>query len=203
MHCHRIVAAAETYIGLVEVGVGLLPAAGGCKEWATRADQWTQGDKDMSLFPPINRAVETVGMAKTSISAENARTIGYLRPADSIVMNADWLLSVAKNKVLLMASTGWRTPDRELVRVAGSGGIAEFKVRMHMWQQSGFITEHDAFIAGKIAHILCGGEIPNNSMVSEQYLLDLEREAFVALLKTKKSRDRITHMLKTGKPLRN
>ncbi len=204
MQCDKIHAAAETYMGLVEIGVGLVPAGGGCKEWAIRCNQWAKNAGDASSFAMVNKALEQVGMAKTSTSAFDARKIGYLRPSDAVTMNKNVLLYTAKHSVIQMANQGYVPPLKANdILVLGRGGLAEFKVRLNIWRQGQFISEYDEFLANKVAYILCGGDVMDNSVVTEQYFLDLEREAFVALLKEPKTLARIQHTLKTGKPLRN
>ena len=204
MHSDSILASAETYMGLVETGVGLVPAGGGCKEWAIRCDQWAFNDENVELFPLLNKTVEMIGMAKTSTSAREAQTMGYLRPSDSICMNLDHHISAAANRARHLAELGYRPPvERNDIRVMGRDGVAEFKIRMHMWRQGNFISDHDQLIVNKLSTILCGGDLPAHSRVSEQYLLDLEREAFLSLLGEPKTQARIQHTLKTGKPLRN
>ena len=204
MQSDAIVAAAETYIGLVETGVGLIPAAGGCKEWAIRCDEWSFSDENVELFPLLNKTVEMIGMAKTSTSASHARKMGYLRPSDSICMNPDVLLASAAKRAKLGSELGYRPPvERKDIRVMGRCGIAEFQVRMHMWRAGNYISDHDQHIANKLGYVLCGGDVPARTRVSEQYLLDLERESFLSLLGEAKTQARIEHTLKTGKPLRN
>ena len=204
MHSDAILAAAETYMGLVETGVGLIPAGGGCKEWAIRCDQWSFSDDNVELFPLLNKTVEMIGMAKASTSAAHAKKMGYLRPGDYICMNIDTLIHSAANLGRELAELGYRPPiERKNIRVMGRSGIAEFQVRMHMWREGRYISDHDQLIVNKLSYVLCGGNLPKGSRVSEQYLLDLEREAFLSLLGDEKTQARIEHTLKTGKPLRN
>ena len=204
LHSDAVVATAETYIGLVETGVGLIPAGGGCKEWTIRSDEWSFGDENVSPFPLLNKTVEMIGMATSSRSAAHAREMGYLRKSDQVCMNSDILIPSAARHVKQLSELGYRSPiERQDIRVMGRGGIAEFKVRTHMWREGNFISDHDQHIANKLSYVLCGGDLPDGSRVSEQYLLDLEREAFLSLLGEEKTRARIEHTLKTGKPLRN
>ena len=204
MQSDTTIASAETYIGLVETGVGLIPAAGGCKEWAIRCDEWGFSDDNVEIFPLLNKTVEMIGMAKTSKSAVQAKKMGYLRKSDSICMNSDVLLPAAAKRAKHWSELGYRPPvERNDIRVMGRGGIAEFQVRMHMWRAGNYISDHDQHIANKLSYVLCGGDVPAGSRVSEQYMLDLEREAFLSLLGAKKTQARIEHTLKTGKPLRN
>ena len=201
MHCDRAVATLETYIGLVEAGVGLLPAGGGCKEFALRAAR-NAIDGDPFLY--LKHYFQTVAMAQLAKSAEHAKVLHYLQPADVIVMNRFELLYVAKAQALVLAEAGYRPPlrPREIV-VAGATGAATIKSNMVNLLEGGFISEHDYLIGSKIAHVMCGGDIVAGSRVDEEWLLKLERTAFIELLATEKTQDRIAHTLKTGKPLRN
>ncbi|WP_258332525.1 3-hydroxyacyl-CoA dehydrogenase/enoyl-CoA hydratase family protein [Nitrosomonas eutropha] len=201
MHCDRAVATLETYIGLVEAGVGLLPAGGGCKEFALRAAR-NAIDGDPFLY--LKHYFQTVAMAQLAKSAEHAKALHYLQPADVVVMNRLELLHIAKAQALALAETGYRPPlrPREIV-VAGATGAATIKSNMVNLLEGGFISEHDYLIGSKIAHVMCGGDIVAGSRVDEEWLLKLERTAFIELLATEKTQDRIAHTLKTGKPLRN
>ncbi len=200
----RIQAAPETYMGLVEVGVGLIPAGGGCKEWAIRCDDWSMGDAHLDLFPILNKGFMMVGMAETSRSAAHAHTMGYLRSHDGITMNKEALIESAKHKALQLVQEGYRPPMRRHdIRIAGRGGIAEFQVRLNIMRQGNYISDHDQHIANKLAHVLCGGDLPSNTRVSDQHILDLEHDAFLSLLGEPLTLARIEHILKTGKPLRN
>ena len=201
MHCDRAVATLESYIGLVEVGVGLLPAGGGCKEFALRAAQEAKGG---DAFPFLRRYFETVAMAQVGRSAEHAREIGYLRPGDRIVMNRFELLAIAKAEARAMAEAGYRPPLRARdIPVLGRSAAATIKAFIANMREGQFISEHDFLIAGKIADIMCGGDVEAGSLVDEQWFLDLERHHFMELLATEKTQARIEQMLKTGKPLRN
>ncbi|MDQ2696809.1 MAG: 3-hydroxyacyl-CoA dehydrogenase/enoyl-CoA hydratase family protein [Pseudomonadota bacterium] len=200
LHCDRVVAALESYIGLVEVGVGILPAGGGCKELARRADLKSEGG---DLFPFLRRHFETVAMGKVAKSAEEAKQMGFLQEADPIVFNVHELLHVAKVQAHALADAGYRPPRQRAVRVAGRTGIGNLKMMLVNMQEGGFISEHDAFIGGKVAEALCGGDVDADIQVSEDWLLRQERAAFMALAMNPRSQARIEHMLKTGKPLRN
>jgi 3-hydroxyacyl-CoA dehydrogenase len=201
MHCDRVVASMETYVGLVEAGVGLLPAGGGCKEFAMRAAAEAKGG-DPSPF--IQKYFKTVAMAEVARSAEHAKELGFLKASDCIVMNRFELLDAAKGQVRAMAAAGYRPPLRaSAIPVLGRSGIATIKAFMVNMLEGGFISEHDYLIGSKIALIMCGGEVEGGSLVDEQWLLDLERQHFMELIATEKSQARIEHMLKTGKPLRN
>jgi len=201
MHSQRVVAALESYIGLVEVGVGLLPAGGGLKELAQRANAWAKGG---DAFPELGRLFRQVAMADVSKSAEHARELGYLRPADVVVFHPAELLHVAKQQARAMVESGHRPPLAPTrIPVAGSTGIATLKMMLVNMKEGGFISDHDYEIGSRIATVMCGGEVEPGSLVDEQWLLDLERHHFLELAKTAKTQDRIEHMLKTGKPLRN
>ena len=201
MHAQRVVAALESYIGLVEVGVGLLPAGGGLKEIAQRANAWAKGG---DAFPELGRLFRQVAMADVSKSADHARELGYLRPSDVVVLHPAELLHVAKAQARAMAESGHRPPLAPTrIPVAGATGIATLKMMLVNMKEGGFISDHDYEIGSRIATVLCGGEVEPGSLVDERWLLDLERHHFVELAKTAKSQDRIEHMLKTGKPLRN
>ena len=201
MHCDRAVATLESYIGLVEAGVGLLPAGGGCKEFAMRAVAEAKGN-DMSPF--LQKFFKVVAMAEVGRSAEHARDMGYLRPADKIVMNRFELLEIAKAEVRALAAAGYRPPLRAVaIPVAGRSAIATIKAFMVNLLEGGHISEHDYLIGSKVATVMCGGDIEGGSLVDEQWFLDLERSHFMELIATEKTQARIEHMLKTGKPLRN
>jgi 3-hydroxyacyl-CoA dehydrogenase len=205
LHADRARASAETYIGLVEVGVGLIPAGGGTKEMLVRAlDSIPRGVTEADPFPFIKRAFETIAMAKVATSAAEAKSLGFLREEDSYSMNADRLIADAKQEVLALAATGYTQPaQRTDVLALGNSALATLKLGIHQMKRGGFISDHDALIGEKLARILTGGDLNHETRVSEQYLLDLEREAFLSLCGERKTQERIAHMLKTGKPLRN
>jgi 3-hydroxyacyl-CoA dehydrogenase len=202
MHGDRARASAESYIGLVEVGVGLIPGGGGVKELVLRAVEDALPDED--LFPRIKKVSETIAMAKVSSSAFEAREIGFLRDSDPITMNRDRLIEDAKQTALAMVREGYVEPrPRTDIPVLGEPALSTIKLAVHMMVRGGFISEYDAHVATKLAYIITGGDLSRKTLVSEQYLLDLEREAFVSLCGERKTQERIQHMLKTGKPLRN
>ncbi len=203
LHSARIHAAAETYIGLVEAGVGLIPAGGGCKEMLIRASEHAAAGEDLDLFHALKAVFENIAMAKVSTSGEEARGIGYFRAADPIAMNRDRQIANAKQTALGMVRAGYRAPAAGEIRVLGEEFYAGAKLAIHMMVRGGYASEHDALVARKAAYILAGGAITSPQMVSEQYVLDLEREAFVSLCGERKTQERIAHTLKTGKPLRN
>jgi 3-hydroxyacyl-CoA dehydrogenase len=201
LHADRVQAAAEAYIGLVEVGVGLIPAGGGTKEMLVRAMDSAPPNADP--LPLVRRVFETVGFAKVSTSGPDARRLGYLRDADGISMNRDRLKEDAKAIALARVPDYVRPVPRTAVRVGGRGLFAALKLGVHLAWRGGRLSDHDALIGRKLAWILAGGDLPTASTVSEQQLLDLEREAFLSLCGERKTQERIAHTLKTGKPLRN
>ncbi|MDO7170678.1 3-hydroxyacyl-CoA dehydrogenase/enoyl-CoA hydratase family protein [Mariniflexile sp. AS56] len=203
MHVDKVVAAAETYIGLVEFGVGVIPGGGGSKEMALRAsDSFKKGDVELNT---LQEYFLTIGMAKVATSAYEAFDMGILQPGkDIIVVNKDRQLATAKAHAKLMAETGYTQPvKRTDVKVLGKQALGMFLVGTDSMEASKFISEHDHKIANKLAYVMAGGDLSEPTLVSEQYLLDLEREAFLSLCTERKTLERIQHMLKTGKPLRN
>ncbi|KAB8192474.1 3-hydroxyacyl-CoA dehydrogenase [Lysobacter maris] len=202
MHAAHTVFALESYVGLVEAGVGLLPAGGGLKELAVRASDKAGASGD--VFAELKTAFESVAMGKVATSAMEARQLKLAREDDSIVFNAFELLHVAKARALALAEGGYRPPlPARSIRVAGDVGIATFKMLLVNMLEGRFISPHDYEIASRIATVICGGEIDRDSRVDEEWLIRLEREHFVALAQMPKTQERIAHMLKTGKPLRN
>ncbi len=201
MHCDRAVATLESYIGLVEAGVGLLPAGGGCKEFALRVAADAKGGT-ASFF--IQKYFKSVAMAEVGRSAEHARDIGYLRATDKVVMNRFELLEIAKAEVRALAAGGYRPPLRQTaIPAAGRSEIATIRTVLENMLAGGHISAHDHLIGCKVAQVMCGGDIEAGSLVDEQWYLDLERRHFMELMATEKTQARIEHMLKTGKPLRN
>ncbi|MFN2576534.1 MAG: 3-hydroxyacyl-CoA dehydrogenase NAD-binding domain-containing protein [Pyrinomonadaceae bacterium] len=205
LHADRVCASAETYIGLVEVGVGIIPAGCGTKEMLVRAmDSIPPDMKDADPFPFVKRAFETIALARVATSGAEARDLGFLREEDSLSMNPDRLIADAKKEVLALAATGYLQPQQRTdILALGNPALATLKLGVHLMKRAGYISDHDALIGEKLARILTGGDLNHPTKVSEQYLLDLEREAFLSLIGTRKTQDRIGHMLKTGKPLRN
>jgi len=202
MHAAHTVMGLESYIGLVEAGVGLLPAGGGLKELALRASERAGAGGD--VFAELKNVFETVAMAKASASAMEAKSLGLAREADTVVFNAFELLHVARAQARALAESGYRPPlPARGIRVAGDVGIATFKMMLVNMLEGRFISGHDYEIATRIATVLCGGEVDRGAVVDEEWLLRLEREHFVALAQMPKTQERIAHMLKTGKPLRN
>jgi len=201
---------AELYMGLVEVGVGLLPGGGGCKEMTLRAVDQAAAlrpggrGESVELMEAMKRAFETVAMAKVSTSVEEARNLGFISDADEVTMNRDRMLVDAKNCALELARAGYRPPvPRTDIPAPGESILATLKLGVHLMRQGEYASEHDAKVANKVAEVLCGGAVTPGTPVSEQYLLDLEREAFKSLCGEKKTQERIQFTLKTGKPLRN
>jgi 3-hydroxyacyl-CoA dehydrogenase len=205
LHATRVRAAAETYLGLVEAGVGLIPAGGGTKEMLLRAMDAVPTDPEADPFTFVKEVFLNIGMAKVSTSAEEARKLGYLSPKDSISMNRDRQLADARELALDLARLGYRPgKPREDVRVLGQAAFAKMKLGLHLMRRAEYISDFDVVIATQLAKVLSGGgEFTSPQLVSEQYLLDLEREAFVSLCGQKKTIERIQFMLKHGKPLRN
>ena len=202
MHSARTVAHLESYLGLVEAGVGLLPAGGGLKELAVRASHAAGPGGD--VFAQLKQVFETIAMAKVGTSAIEAKELGLLRAGDVIAFNAFELLHIARQQALALAESGYRPPlPARRIQVAGDVGIATFKMLLVNMLEGRFISPHDYEIATRIATVLCGGEVDRGALVDEEWLLQLEREHFVALARMPKTQERIAHMLKTGKPLRN
>lgn len=203
MHADKVVAAAETYIGLVEFGVGVIPGGGGSKEMAMRAsDSFRKGDVELNVLQEYFLAI---GMAKVSTSAYEAYDLGILQKGkDVVVVNKDRQIATAKAYAKLLAEKGYtKPPQRKDVKVLGKQALGMFLAGTDAMEASRYISEHDKKIANKLAYVMAGGDLSEPSYVSEQYLLDLEREAFLSLCTERKTLERIQHMLKTGKPLRN
>jgi len=200
----RIVAHAELYMGLVEVGVGLLPAGGGCLNlWKKFIGTIPEPVTDVDLakfFVPVFMAI---AMAKVSMSAAEARANGFLGPKDRIVFNRDYLIGEAKKEVLKMIDEGYAPPVKRKIKVFGESAQGMIDAEIFNMVSAKFVSEHDAFLAKRIAYVLSGGEVRANSEVDEEVILKLEREAFIDFIKEEKTIARIEHMLKTGKPLRN
>jgi 3-hydroxyacyl-CoA dehydrogenase len=203
MHAPRVVAAGELYVGLVEMGVGIIPAGGGTKEMLRRVVNPAMRTQNADALPFLQRVLEQVGQAKVATSAEEARQFGILGPSDRIVMNRDMLLAEAKKEVLHMLATGYAPPAPEPIYAAGRDALAAVRVAVHMFRLAGQISEFDELVANKFGHALTGGELSRPTWVSEQYILDLEREAFLSLCGQEKTQARMWSILRTGKPLRN
>jgi 3-hydroxyacyl-CoA dehydrogenase len=203
LHGARIHAAAESYLGLVETGVGLIPGGGGTKEMLIRANEHSAGGENLDLFHALKPVFETIAMAKVSTSGEEARSLGFLRPSDLIAMNRDRQIADAKQTALAMVRAGYHPPPPAQIRVLGEEFLAAAKLAIHMLVRGEYASEYDGVVALKLAFILAGGGITSPQTVSEQYILDLEREVFVSLCGQRKTQERVAHTLKTGKPLRN
>jgi 3-hydroxyacyl-CoA dehydrogenase len=202
LHADRVQAAAETYVGLVEVGVGLIPAGAGTKEMLARAVEPLAPTAD--LLPAVQRVFETIGFARVSTSAHDAIGLGYLRDIDGVSMNRERLMTDAKRRALERVRDGYQTPQqRATIRVGGESLRATLDLGVHLAWRAGRISDHDARIGRKLAWILAGGGLPHETVVTEEYLLNLEREAFLSLCGERKTLERIQHTLKTGKTLRN
>ncbi len=202
LHSDAIVAHAETYMGLVEVGVGLIPGGGGTKEMALRAIQEAAlNNSDVSAF--TFKAFQNIAMAKVSMSADELFQLGYLRRGDSITMNIDNLIFDAKQKVIALSNNYRPQKPKENLSAPGKSVAASIKAQLWNMKMGGYVTEYEEYLGGLIANVMCGGDVPAGTLISEEYLLDLEREAFLKACGNKKTLERIQHMLKTGKPLRN
>lgn len=204
LHGNKTRAAAETYIGLVEVGVGVIPAGCGTKEMTMRAMDAAAKAPDADPLAFLKKTFEMIGMGKVATSGPEARAWGFLRDSDAISMNGDRLIQDAKQEVLNLDSAGFVAPvERTDIMVLGESAQAAIKLALHTMKQGGYVSDHDVLIGKKLANVLTGGNINHKAYVSERYLLDLEREAFVSLCGERKTQERIAGMLKTGKPLRN
>lgn len=199
MHCNKVVAALESYIGLVEVGVGLIPAGGGSKDFALQAARASQGD----LLAALKDRYMNLAMAKVATSAIEAKEMGFLRESDVVVFNSYELLHVALNEAKTMADSGFRPDVPATFPVAGRSGAASVQGQLLNMKEGGFISEYDMHIGSQIAWVMTGGDVDAGTVVDEQWILDLERQVFVDLLKNEKTLERIENMMSTGKPLRN
>lgn len=203
MHASRVVAAAETYIGLVELGAGVIPAGGGTKEMLRRIVNPVMQIENTEPLAALQSAFLQMGQAKVATSAEEARSMNILSTADRIVMNRDHLIAEAKKEVLHMVTTGYRPPAPELIYAAGRDALAAIRIGAWMFKEGHYISPYDHHIVGKLAYVMCGGELTRPQWVSEQYILDLEREAILSLFGEERTQARMWNILQTGKPLRN
>ncbi len=202
LHASAVQASAETYMGLVELGVGLIPAAGGTKEMVLRSLE--RSGPGQELLPCLRTSFETIATAKVSSSGLEARSLGFIRSGDTITMNPDRLIADAKRRVLTLVRQGFRKPDPPLsVPALGRPALSTLKIGMHQLLRGAYISPYDYQLGSKLAHILCGGDGSSPKNVNEQHFLDLERETFLSVCGEPKSQDRIQHMLERGKPLRN
>ena len=203
MHGSRVVAASETYIGLVELGAGVIPAGAGTKEIMRRVINPAMKTPDAEVLPYLQRAFLQIGQAKVATSAWEARDMGIFSAQDRIVLNRNHLLTEAKKEALHMINTGYAPPAPEMIYAAGRDMRGALLVGAWMFAQGGYITGYEKVIASKLAHVISGGELSKPTWVSEQYILDLEREAFLSLCGNEKTQERMWALLNTGKPLRN
>lgn len=203
MHSAATQASGELYMGLVEAGVGLIPAGGGCKELLVRYLGDIPQDVAYDPNPFVQKVFERIGLAKVSTSAEEARGMGFLRPQDRLTLNPDRLVGDAKNLALGLVKAGYQPPRMRTVKLPGSSGRAAIELFLYQMREGGYATGHDVTVGKKLANVLTGGDVPNGTVRTEWELLDLEREAFLSLAGDAKSQARMQHMLQTGKPLRN
>jgi 3-hydroxyacyl-CoA dehydrogenase len=203
MAADAIRAHAELYMGLVEVGAGVIPAGSGSKELLFRTLERIPEGLDTDLLAWTGKVFETIALAKVSMSAEEARSLGFLQARDGVSLNRDHLLYEAKATALGMAQAGYRRPQPRKVHVAGRSGEASLRALVYQLVEAGRATEHDGKIASHLAHILCGGDVAPGAWASEQDILDLECEAFLSLCGEEKSLARMQSILMTNKPLRN
>jgi len=201
MHGAAARASAELYMGLVEAGVGLLPAGGGCKELLARHLEFYPDDADP--FVMVKKVFLQVGLGKVSMSAEEARAMGMLSPTDGVSLNRDFLIHDAKETALGMARAGYRPPRRRTMRLPGASGYATIRSMLQMMHEAHQISAHDVVVGSKIAYVLTGGQTVPSVRVTEQHILDLEREGFLSLIGEEKTRERMQYMLMNNKPLRN
>lgn len=199
----EVVADHETYMGFVEVGVGLIPAGGGCKEMLRRKLNPVMVNPDGDPLPVMQEVFQQLATAQVGASAWENRSLGYLADSDTIAMNSDHRLAIAKRRALQLVSSGAQPPETEKVYAGGRDLLSAMKLMLQSFVWGGYASEHDQLIGNKMAYVLCGGDLSGPAWVDPWYILDLEREAFVSLLGEQKTRDRIMHMLQTGKPLRN
>ena len=211
LHAAKTHAAAEAYIGLVETGVGLIPGGGGTKEMLIRGNERAGSGEDLDFFHALRPIFENIAMAKVGTSAEEGRELGYLRREDAVSLNRDRVVADAKQTALGLARSGWKPAaaswqegaQTTQIKVLGESFLSAAKMAIHLMVRGGYASDYDALVARKLANILAGGALTSPQTVSEQYVLDLEREAFVSLCGERKTQERIAHTLKTGKPLRN
>jgi 3-hydroxyacyl-CoA dehydrogenase len=191
------------YAGLVEFGAGVIPAGSGTKEIIRRVVNPAMRTQNANVLPFLQRAFEQIGLAKVATSAEEARQMGFLGVADRVVLNRDLLLTEAKKEALHLVNTGYKPPMPDKIYAAGRDALAALQVAIYMMAQGCYITEYESVIAGKLANVLTGGDISAPAWVDEQYILDLEREAFLSLCGNEKTQQRMWNLLQTGKVLRN
>jgi len=203
MHASRVVAAAETYIGLVEMGVGLIPAGAGTKEMLRRIVNPVMRIENAEPLAALQKVFLQIGQAKVAASAEEARSLSILHPQDRVVMNRSHLLAEAKREVLHLIASGYKPPAPEPIYAAGRDALAALRIGAWMFKEGKYVTEYDHHVASKLVYVMCGGDLTRPQWVSEQYILDLEREAILSLFGEEKTQARMWNILQTGKPLRN
>lgn len=203
MHCDKVVAHHELYAGLVELGVGLIPAGGGTKELLLRAMEKVQESEDADPLPYVKHAFKTIGLAKVSDSAQKAKELGYLRSSDVIVMNRDMILKIARDHARIMADQGYRPPAEPRIKLIGKTGFSALNIMLYIMNEGNYATEYDKVLTRKVATVLTGGEISEPQEVPESAILKLERVAILECFQDERTHKRMEHMLKTGKPLRN
>jgi 3-hydroxyacyl-CoA dehydrogenase len=199
-HCQ---AGAELYMGLVEVGVGLIPAGGGCKEMLARYLGDIPEGTEYDPNPFVQAAFKNIGLATVATSCEEARAIGYLRPTDRVTLDPDQLIWDAKRAALGLVMAGYKAPKRRRFKLPGRAGRAAIELFLYQMAEGGYATPHDVVVSKKLAWVMTGGDVPAGTWLTEDQILDLEREAFLSLCGTQATQDRIQHMLFKGKPLRN
>ena len=203
MHCDKVVAHHELYSGMIELGVGLIPAGGGTKEMLLRAMNRVLEDESVDPLPYLKEAFKTIGMAKVSDGAPKARELGLLRSTDMIVMHRDLLLKTAREQALAMAGAGYQPPAEPRIKLFGKTGYSALKLMLYIMKESKFISPYDEVLAEKVAYVMTGGDLSEPQEVPESYVLKLEREAVLELFEEKRTFERMEHMMKKGKPLRN
>ncbi|MGB9591925.1 MAG: 3-hydroxyacyl-CoA dehydrogenase, partial [Candidatus Kryptoniota bacterium] len=203
LHGSKVRASAETYIGLVEVGVGVIPAGGGTKEMLVRSLARMPRVPDADPTPFIREVLETIGTAKVATSADEAKKLGFLRETDDVSMNEKFLVYDAKQTALALVNEGYRPPERRRIIAAGQPVLSTLELGLYLWKEARQITEYEFHIGKKLAYVLTGGDFTSQQEVDEDYILDLEREAFLSLCGERKTQERIQYMLKNNKPLRN
>jgi 3-hydroxyacyl-CoA dehydrogenase len=203
MHGWASVADHETYMGLVEVGVGIIPSWGGCKELLRRKVNPVMRSPNADVLPPLQEVFEQIALAKVGTSAWEDRTLAYLRDDDMIAMNGDHRLSLAKRQALALVNSGAKPPEMEKIYAAGRDLLYALYLGLQSFVWGNYASDHDAKIGRKLAYVLCGGDISAPAWVDPWYILDLEREAVLSLAGEEKTQARVMHMLQTGKPLRN
>jgi 3-hydroxyacyl-CoA dehydrogenase len=203
MACSKRIAAAGTFIGLVETSIGVIPAGGGTKEMLRRVVNPVMRVKNADPISVIQQVFETVAFSKTAAGAHEAFELGFFQPGDRIIMNQDYLLAEAKRSALAMVNEGYQPPMPEMIYAAGRDVLAAVRAAVWGIQQAGWASAHDAVVLNKLGWVMAGGDLTEATWVPEQYILDLERQAFVELCKEEKTRERMAYFLEHNKPLRN